>query len=157
MGQQRNAVQENSNKDSTSNDANNIIYSKASLTVANVFPSTSMKTTIDTVSIAYNAGATPAKILTTTTTTAVHSSANVTTRLQAIPAVYPPITILVNGPVTPPVDSIITAPGRVPMAESSMDIPPFYTSTSVSINAREYGKLLTIVAHVSVLLIIHVR
>ena len=90
------------------------------------------------------------------TITIVPSLFKTPTRLQAIPAVYPPITIPVNGPVTPPVDSIITAPGRVPMAESSMHIPPFYTSVSASINVGEYDNVLRVVAQMSISLIIAV-
>ena len=154
MGKQQNAVEQIRNK--AFHDASKFINSETAITVANVIAFTSGQTTIsgtnkfpDHTSIAYETGAMPSKVV-TTTGTVMHISVNESKRISAILSGNSPISIPVNGPITPPANSIITKSDHASIAEASADMSPSRTSVS----AREYESLLSIVAHLSVLVII---
>ena len=129
MDRQQKTIQRNHNN--SDDDVNNVINSKIAIAVAHTFAFTSAETPIldtnavpDHSSAAYDTGSTPSKIIIAKTTSATHTSTKVPAK--RMPA-NPLITLSVNGPIIPPVNSIITPPGHV---EASTDFTPFHKSVA---------------------------
>ena len=168
MEQQRNAVYQKSN--SSSSDDGNIINFKTSIKINQIFASTSTKMPHAPFGVHNNASHQGSTITLTHMTmntsvstivqarkTGIHTPVNVLSRSTTILPANPPIALAINGPVTHPVNSIITNPGRMSIAEAeaSTGIDPFHVSASMPLTARKRGILESMyVAHISVLVIV---
>ena len=90
----------------------------------------------------------------TTATTIMNTSVKLSERKSVISAANLPSDIPATGLSIPPVDSIDSVFERAPSAEASRDTAKFQTSASASIFVREREDLLSVLARISILLLI---
>ena len=115
---------------------------------------TSMSNTVIAHTSARNhTGAMPTKVIATASATVTYTPVKASTQRRVISSAKMSIAIPVYGSVTDSVNSIVSEPDHVPLAEASTDIDSFYASASVSNMARECAALLGIVACISCLFI----